>query len=234
MPNGFESEDHNSRLVLAIRERLDAEVLRLVGQWDRDRGWEIDGALSPRAWLTHQTPVTNRQAGWLAKQAKQLPLADFITLMRQWASLADDELAKQEFTEKWQRRHLHASVGLDGWACRGCPRPTLPLPRMPPQTPMVRHPPHRRMGRITRRNQRRQPHPEPTTRVRRGQTPTSPKVGRHHTLVHNSRWAIKRTADGDFEFTHPTRGPYRSIMYVGRELAGGLAESGHGRSALRG
>jgi hypothetical protein len=30
---------------------------------------------------------------------------------------------------------------------------------------------------------------------------------RHHTLVHNSRWAIKRTADGDFEFIHPARAP---------------------------
>jgi hypothetical protein len=30
---------------------------------------------------------------------------------------------------------------------------------------------------------------------------------RHHTLVHNSRWAITRTADGEFEFTHQARGP---------------------------
>jgi hypothetical protein len=30
---------------------------------------------------------------------------------------------------------------------------------------------------------------------------------RHHTLVHNSRWTITRTADGDFEFAHPARGP---------------------------
>ncbi|MDX2344342.1 MAG: HNH endonuclease signature motif containing protein [Acidimicrobiia bacterium] len=30
---------------------------------------------------------------------------------------------------------------------------------------------------------------------------------RHHTLVHNSRWTITRTVDGEFEFTHPARGP---------------------------
>jgi hypothetical protein len=30
---------------------------------------------------------------------------------------------------------------------------------------------------------------------------------RHHTLLHNSRWTITRTPDGDFEFTHPARGP---------------------------
>ena len=30
---------------------------------------------------------------------------------------------------------------------------------------------------------------------------------RHHTLLHNSRWSITRTAAGEFEFTHPARGP---------------------------
>jgi hypothetical protein len=35
--------------------------------------------------------------------------------MRHWASLADDRLAKESFARKWDRRHLHASVGLDGW-----------------------------------------------------------------------------------------------------------------------
>ncbi|MGA9595885.1 MAG: DUF222 domain-containing protein, partial [Acidimicrobiia bacterium] len=148
----------------AIQERLDAEVLRLTGEWDRDRAWEIDGALSPRAWLTHRAPVTNTEAGKLVKQARlvrehhtlaaalskgtittahvdtisrvvstdrepllqdhakvlieqaqQLPLTDFTLVMRQWAALADDQLAREEFAQKWERRHLHASVGLDGW-----------------------------------------------------------------------------------------------------------------------
>jgi hypothetical protein len=36
-------------------------------------------------------------------------------VMRQWAVLADDALAREDFAEKWDRRHLHASVGLDGW-----------------------------------------------------------------------------------------------------------------------
>jgi hypothetical protein len=30
---------------------------------------------------------------------------------------------------------------------------------------------------------------------------------RHHTLLHNSRWTITRTNNGNFEFTHPARGP---------------------------
>lgn len=30
---------------------------------------------------------------------------------------------------------------------------------------------------------------------------------RHHTLIHNSRWTITASADGDFEFSHPARAP---------------------------
>ena len=30
---------------------------------------------------------------------------------------------------------------------------------------------------------------------------------RHHPLLHNSRWTITRTANGESEFTHPARGP---------------------------
>jgi len=35
--------------------------------------------------------------------------------MRRWASLADDQLSKDTFAKKWERRHLHISTGLDGW-----------------------------------------------------------------------------------------------------------------------
>jgi hypothetical protein len=156
----------SDRLVelLEIRERLDAEVLRLTGSWDRDRAWEIDGSLSARAWLAYRTPLSDGDAQRLVKnarlvdrhemvataladgdintphveamgqvvskdreplladhaemlvdQARRLPASDFTTVMRHWASLADDQLAKESFAKKWDRRHLHASVGLDGW-----------------------------------------------------------------------------------------------------------------------
>ncbi len=150
--------------LLEVKERFDAEVLRLVGSWDRDRAWEIDGALSPRAWLAYRTPVSDADAGRLVKnarlaeshdeiagaladgdittphveaigrvmssarlslldehaevlveQAKHLPIGDFTTVMRRWASLADDYLSGDSHEEKWNRRHLHSSVGLDGW-----------------------------------------------------------------------------------------------------------------------
>jgi hypothetical protein len=150
--------------LLEIRERFDAEILRAVGAWDRDRAWEIDGSLSPRAWLSHRTPVSDGEAQRLVKsarlvdehpristaladgdittphveaigrviskdrapllhdhseilvdQAKTLPVGDFTTVIRHWASLADEELAKESFVQKWDRRHLHASTTLDGW-----------------------------------------------------------------------------------------------------------------------
>jgi hypothetical protein len=34
--------------VMALRERLEAETLRLVTEWDRSRAWEADGALRHR------------------------------------------------------------------------------------------------------------------------------------------------------------------------------------------
>lgn len=150
--------------LLEVRERLDAEILRATSDWDRNRAWEIDGALSPRAWLAHRTPMSESEAGRLVKnarlvnghdeiaaaladgdittphveaigrvmssdrlplltehaetiveQARKLPIGDFTTVMRRWASLADDHLSKDTHEEKWARRHLHASVALDGW-----------------------------------------------------------------------------------------------------------------------
>nr|MDJ0665595.1 DUF222 domain-containing protein [Acidimicrobiia bacterium] len=150
--------------LLEVKERFDAEVLRLVGSWDRNRAWEADGSLSPRSWLSYRTPMSEAEAGRLVKnsrlvdrhdeisealadgevttphveaigrvmskdrepllethagvlveQAKRLPVGDFALLMRRWASLADDHLSKDSHEEKWNRRHLHASVGLDGW-----------------------------------------------------------------------------------------------------------------------
>jgi len=150
--------------LLETRERFDAEILRLTGEWERDRAWEIDGSLSPRSWLTRNTPLAGGEAQRLVRnarivaehepvatgladgeittqhveamgrvmsgdrlpllgehapvlvdQASKLPVEDFTKVMHHWASLADDELAKQEYAEKWERRHVHASVGLDGW-----------------------------------------------------------------------------------------------------------------------
>jgi len=47
---------------ITLRERLQAEILRLTGQWDRSRAWEADGALSGASWEAHRLPVSRNRA----------------------------------------------------------------------------------------------------------------------------------------------------------------------------
>jgi len=56
--------------VAAVRERLDAEYLRLVGRWNRGRAWEADGSLSAASWLEHRTPASRGEARRLVKTAR--------------------------------------------------------------------------------------------------------------------------------------------------------------------
>lgn len=62
--------------VAAARERLDAELLRLVGQWDAIGGWGSDGYTSARAWLTHNTPVTAPAASRQVRNARHVQRFD--------------------------------------------------------------------------------------------------------------------------------------------------------------
>lgn len=52
--------------LIAVQERLAAEVLRLVGEWDRVKAWQADGSLSAAAWLEHRTPLAARR--WPARR----------------------------------------------------------------------------------------------------------------------------------------------------------------------
>ncbi len=54
----------------AVQERLTAEVLRLVGHWDRQRAWEADGSLTPAAWLEHRTSLAPQAARRVVKTAR--------------------------------------------------------------------------------------------------------------------------------------------------------------------
>ncbi len=150
--------------LLALQERLNAEVLRLVGEWDRDHAWETDGSLSAAAWLEQRTSLAHRDARTMVKtarlvdrhaaigaalaneeiavphvsaigrvvsrhrepllgehvetlveQARHLTIRDFTTVMRRWASLADDHLATDAHEQQWERRHVYAATSLDGW-----------------------------------------------------------------------------------------------------------------------
>ena len=51
-------------------ERLQAEVLRAVGEWDAISAWAEDGGLSPVAWLTARAPVTKGGAARLVRSAR--------------------------------------------------------------------------------------------------------------------------------------------------------------------
>jgi hypothetical protein len=150
--------------LVRVRERLDAELLRVTGLWNRTKAWEADGSLSAAAWLEHRTRLAPHHARRVVKtarladchtpigkalgdgdiatahvdalarvvstdrarlltdhvetlieQARGLSVRDFTLVMRRWASLADDALATDTHEAKWERRHLHASVTLDGW-----------------------------------------------------------------------------------------------------------------------
>jgi len=56
--------------LLQVRERLDAVILALTGEWDRDKEWELDGARSPVAWIAHRAPLTRQDASSLVRTAR--------------------------------------------------------------------------------------------------------------------------------------------------------------------
>ncbi len=56
--------------LLEARERLEAEVLRCVGEWDAAGAWAEDGACNPVAWLTHQSRLTREDAVKLVRSAR--------------------------------------------------------------------------------------------------------------------------------------------------------------------
>ncbi len=58
--------------LLAARERLDAVIVAVAGEWERDRSWELDGARSPVAWLAHRAPVTRQEASGLVRTARHV------------------------------------------------------------------------------------------------------------------------------------------------------------------
>jgi hypothetical protein len=55
---------------LEVRERFDAEITRLTGQWNGLRAWEADGALNPTAWLAHRSPIGRSKANRLVHTAQ--------------------------------------------------------------------------------------------------------------------------------------------------------------------
>jgi hypothetical protein len=60
----------------AIRERLDAVMVEVTGEWDVDRSWELDGARSPVAWLANRMPVTRQDASTLVRTSRHVRAHD--------------------------------------------------------------------------------------------------------------------------------------------------------------
>ncbi len=69
---GWSNAALSARLLelLEAKEQLDAEVLRLTGQWDAAGAWAEDGALSARSWLVHRTATTKANASALVRSAR--------------------------------------------------------------------------------------------------------------------------------------------------------------------
>jgi hypothetical protein len=53
--------------ITAAEERLAAEKLRCLGEWDAALAWAEDGSLTATGWLARETPVTQAQARDLMK-----------------------------------------------------------------------------------------------------------------------------------------------------------------------
>jgi hypothetical protein len=58
--------------LLRDRDRARAELLHVVGEWDRDQTWALDGALSPVGWLAHRAGLTRSSAARLVRTARFL------------------------------------------------------------------------------------------------------------------------------------------------------------------
>lgn len=58
------------RELAALRDRVDAELIRSVGQWDVEGCWADDGAASPAAWLTEHAGLRRGDARRLLRTAR--------------------------------------------------------------------------------------------------------------------------------------------------------------------
>jgi Domain of unknown function (DUF222)/HNH endonuclease len=148
--------------LLATAERMNAEIIRRAGPWERSGEWALDGALTPASWLRAHAGLEPNEATELVRTARlvhdheptgdalrsgavstrklhqiartvkdrepayrenpdvlldaaaALPPAAFSAVTRRWRQAADDQLARAEAHEQYERRYLHASVTLAG------------------------------------------------------------------------------------------------------------------------
>jgi hypothetical protein len=72
--SGWSAAARSAHLVelLVARERMDAQILQEAGEWDREKCWADDDALSPVSWLLHRVPMTNTDATVLVRTARHV------------------------------------------------------------------------------------------------------------------------------------------------------------------
>jgi hypothetical protein len=68
--NGWSARSARLLELLHARERVEAETLHCLGEWDAAKDWADDGAFTPRAWLVHRAPVTKSEAARLIRAAR--------------------------------------------------------------------------------------------------------------------------------------------------------------------
>jgi Domain of unknown function (DUF222) len=56
--------------MLETRERLDALLVQVTGEWDRDKAWAEDHALSAASWICHRVPISKPEAMVLVRTAR--------------------------------------------------------------------------------------------------------------------------------------------------------------------
>jgi hypothetical protein len=109
------------RAVAAERERLDAELTRLVAQWDALGGWAEDAYASPAAWLAHEAPIAKPAAARLVRSARHVArfeatghaLADGAVTSEKVEALAEAARHREVFYARDEQVLLDAAARLD-------------------------------------------------------------------------------------------------------------------------
>lgn len=72
--SGWSGSARSAALVglLEARERLDALILAVAGEWQAAKDWAADGARSPVAWIAHRAPLTRQAAATLVRTARHV------------------------------------------------------------------------------------------------------------------------------------------------------------------
>lgn len=64
--------------LLQTQERVQAELLRALGEWDADQSWAADGALSAASWIAAHAPVSKQRAHELMRAARLAHRHDYV------------------------------------------------------------------------------------------------------------------------------------------------------------